>query len=202
LPEITPIIHDIAWTGKYFVAVGEKCIFQSQDGKDWNHYTTHIDLYTVSGMDDYVIAVGLTGAFAESIDGNNWTYGHRDDNHTYFDIITYITNNNVHSEPVEYPWKSITRLNGVFYKVGINGITSMSWGPAQGNDLTAITHNNQNLLAVGSGGTIILFDPFNLAYSIRKSPTDHDLNDVIWNGLNYIVVGDSGLVLVSPISKN
>lgn len=75
-------LNAVAWTGTYYVAVGAApkallsgLILTSTDGLLWTDRTPADvrPLYGVAGRDGHALAVGWTGAIAESPDGVAWT---------------------------------------------------------------------------------------------------------------------------------
>lgn len=69
-------LHDILWTGRSFVAVGDSgTILTSADGEAWTRAVsgTRRDLLKVAQGDSLLMAVGDSGTVTTSRDGQTWT---------------------------------------------------------------------------------------------------------------------------------
>jgi len=77
-----------------------------------------------------------------------------------------------------------------------------------GNQHNSVTtgkdiNGNDQFIAVGVGGNIVTsrYGAFSPPWKLQKSTTSLDLNDIVWNGIRYVSVGDQGVIVISDDSE-
>jgi hypothetical protein len=191
---IWKVFHD----GTRFTAVGQYgFIAVSDNGSDWTIVNpgSERNFRAISYENGLFLAVGNDGAIFTSSDGRQWSPRNSG------------TTNNL---------RAVTWFNGRFFIVGeskpdgtatiLSSADTVAWQShtAQGN-LFGVAHNGERLVAVGDVGTIVTsidglsWDNLPSAPNPAGvgSPTNRDLNDVIWSEDRFVAVGKDGVVIHS-----
>lgn len=190
----TEPLHGIAWGNPVFAAVGNAgTVITSPDGVVWtnqasNSLTTQALNAITSGGGRFV-AVGDGGTVITSSDGATWTAGA----------------SNTTANLTAIAWDN---GNGLFIAVGDGGsvITSPSgatWeirAPLSTADTTEnlsgiITGGNESVAVGASGAMISSTDGVN--WTTVNSGTALNFHAIKWNGVQYLVLADDGIVLSS-----
>ena len=179
-----------------FAAVGDGgTVITSPDGANWNDQTgnssTTQHLNAVTSGNNRFVAVGDGGTVITSNDGTTWTPG-------------------VSNTPARLTAAAWDNGNGLFVAVGDGGTiltspdgaswippTTLPWSnnfPPQ--DLSGIITGGKEIVAVGAGGTIITSTD-GLNWKAVASGTTLNFHAIRWNGVQYLVLADDGIVLSS-----
>ncbi len=91
--------------------------------------------------------------------------------------------------------------NGIIITSNIDGSAWIAQNPGQdaaNQSFSAVASNGVDVLVVvGTNGTILVSDT-GVAWSLLPALTNNDLNDVIWDGSQFVIVGSNDTILTSP----
>lgn len=113
-----------------------------------------------------------------------------------FDSTYEGTFNDVMYESTNDSWVAVGLGGSIFNGVGIGTTTLFSQYSGTIQGLYAVTHAQNEFIAVGNGG-IILASTTSKFWSQKQSNTVQNLRDIIYDGRRFIAVGDSGTIVVS-----
>lgn len=174
-------LNSIAWNGNMYVAVGSR-ILTSPDGINWTEGFFDDNRFTgVAWGNGQFVVVSYSGTIYTSTDGENWIKQQ-----------SGATDTLLH---VEYG-------QGEFVAVGYGIILTSpdghTWTEKETSlVLSSVRWLNGRYFAVGKG---LLTSTDGKTWQQRDSQFDSYLNDIVWNGSQYIAVGSDGSIFVSTDS--
>ncbi len=186
-------LYRIHWTGDKFVAVGKGCILVSTDGISWELTEVEGRVNDVTSVDSVIVAVGDSGRSWRSTDGLHWTVGY--DGMTSYAVLGakgYSKGNFI----VSGSWK-LQGYSSLRFRYSDDGLiwndTVRLYSPADSIYVRSMTFFFGGIVSVGDNGSSIglhhLFSPDDINYTdLHKIVTGHD---------RVVVVGDSGLIVMS-----
>lgn len=201
LTEVDGSINDVCSIDDIIVAVGDSGrSLRSSDGIIWsvgNHGFTSFAVFASKGyVDGDFIVGGPWVQFRYSEDGNDWPGS----NWPYDDPR--------YSNPYDSNYvRSMTLSNGQIVAVGDSGKTYglhrlFDSEDIAYADLHKVVSAHNRIITIGDNGTILMSDlNWNHATRILTSQTNLNLRGATSTDLGFIVVGDSGIVISSPINK-
>ncbi len=211
--QISADLRDVAVSGNLVVAVGDTGdVWVTDDGIIWTESYVSMGCRAISrnlagdnldGM--FRFATGGSDFFSKgSFDGTLWgAYG-------WGGFVTYP----LASLTTSYGGVDINDLilrEDVVWAVGDAGMMSIrgrvySSGEVTSNSLNGLAWGGETAVAVGDAGTIVVatVDTMHFLWTSvasQNSPTNMPLRAVCFNGLGYLAVGQSGIVISSPPLK-
>jgi hypothetical protein len=209
--------------GNIFVGVGSSSLLvKSVDGISWSNssvgYGDTISFNSVAfaGTNTYV-AVGQTGkiilatgigtglsAWAECKLTNS-TGVSVDQNSTYDGEFKDISYSPTKDTFIAVGKTSSINESPIFTAVGIGTTEFFEKNKSNTKNLNSVANNNSNIfVTVGDDGTIYystLAENWNIVGDLSK-PTTQNLNKVIWDGSEFVSVGNNGVILTSQNGIN
>ena len=188
------MLYDIVWDGSQFVVVGSQgTVITSPDGIAWTEQTSsvgeHLRAIVYSGTT--FVAIGNGGTIITSPDGASWTQQTSGTSSQLLDITwsgsQFVAVGNptsagehicVLTSPDGTTWtKQDDDFRASFFGVAWNG--------------------SDTFAAVGFGGAIALSSD-GADWDKISHGTVQTLNDVVWNGDQYLAIGMNGVIVASP----
>jgi hypothetical protein len=188
-------LYDVAAMDSLVVATGDSgLVVLTKDLLTWDYSYSNISSYAVICMPDHptgikILATGKAGMTSTSIDGMTWTVmgGH----------------------PI-YNFRTIAYHKGFCVIGGDNGevryaldrLSNFRGGKCASKTIRRFIFGNNEWIGIGDSGIVISSEYKRTTYDIdfyeRYCGHGLDLYDIIWTGVGYIAVGDSGIILASP----
>lgn len=207
------IFNDIIWTGSKYMAVGSS-FYTSTDGVNWkeNSFVSGGWANSLALDDSQFIAVGLNGLLLSSPDGVDWKEQRTGDTvSSYNDILwdgneySVVGSNGIFKSEDGISWSkielmdalwlnSIAKSDTTYVAVGSHNVVSYDgkdWEvfDTDGNVfLNGVAWLNGEFIAVGALGAIYS-SPDGIDWTKRLLETDIDIQDITWNGVQYVAVG-------------
>lgn len=182
-----------AWDANKAVAVGnDAVVIRTVDGgKTWKKVqapksTVANKLFNVRAYADGVAwAVGEMGAVLKTSDfGQSWVRVIPEKDQAWNDI-SFFGNHGIMVGEVGHIMK--TEDGGVTWQSAESGTHSSLY--------SVYLRDASNGVAVGIAGVVLVTHDGGVHWSVAESKTKEHLNDVIWDGSNWIAVGDKGVIV-------
>ncbi|HWR82616.1 MAG TPA: Ig-like domain-containing protein [Candidatus Deferrimicrobium sp.] len=190
ITDLDQALFGVTWTGSEFIAVGANgYIVRSFDGRGWQEIFSPTDqwLYDVTKFNFKLFACGHSGTIITSSNGDFWTREESGTNETLLDMLVFQDT----LLAVGYSGIILASADGSTWTQRASGTAVHLGAVTRGQ-----TPDGPRVIAVGQNGTV-LDSPDGLTWVERETPVSADLNDVIWDGRQFIAVGADGVILVS-----
>jgi photosystem II stability/assembly factor-like uncharacterized protein len=206
-------LFSVVWTGDWLVAAGSinkigdtSKVLLSHDGITWTSRNIGINegFFSITWTGTQLVAAGQaipdTGRIFSSSDGMTWTASSQAAGlHRYLQSITWTGNQFVAVGFFSYPLPY-----GLYGSYVLTSPDGQVWTQSSTYDvadygLNSVTWSGNQLVAVGSSGTIISSSD-GKNWIRRTSGISADLNSVIGTGSLLVAVASDGTILTSPIS--
>jgi hypothetical protein len=202
---VNAVLHDVVTSEDVVVAVGDSgAVYMSSDLSSWTVLN--------NGLNSYAVAANLAGQYPEEprfyAGGENFRKVNSSDGITWSTPYDYLADFDICD-------MALTEHN--FVAVGEGGnVVGGSWDSSYDtnyptrNDLRSAAAGDESWAVVGDNGEVISGRVgYNwwgtstyIIWTRQHAITSLDLKGVVWNGSGYLAVGDSGIVIVSPPSKD
>ena len=207
----TPIgLYDIVYAGGRYVLTGSNSatpILLSADGITFGTPSSTVPSLALNNVvynNGLYVAVGSN--IITSTNADVWTERYNFTNgltNTFYGVSYVNTGGYTGYVAVgtgQYILNSITVTNTAIIYSSVNGINWNQVSFTNPYGLRSIASNGQTIVAVGEHG--IIYTSFNtVTWFAQASGTVRNLTNIIWDSVNslFIVVGDNGTILTSPI---
>ncbi len=186
--------RDVIFGGNQFLMVGDfGFMLTSSDGNNWLVQTsgTSSSLNAALFAGGQYVAAGTQGTVLTSPDAVTWT-SHQIATQPFINDVTYNGSFYV----------AVTREGKIYTSPG-----AVNWAAEPSpvsTPLNSVTWNGSLFIAVGAGTTgIILSSSDGVSWTQQTTPSGiFGLNDVIWDGTQFIVVGTNAAILTSANGIN
>jgi hypothetical protein len=177
-------MYDIIWTGTRWVAVGHN-ILTSDDGITWvkRNPTDYVYLRAITNTGNQLIAIGLDGNAYYSQDGTTWAAGNTGSSQNLFSATTWNGNVIAGGNAGTILVSSDERTWNI-YKIDDD---ETFW------DIAASPS-----LIIAAGWNAYGFSTNARNWTLSNWPYKVSIESIEWSGKEFIAVGDSGAVLLSP----